>query len=229
MNQETLIFTNKQQIDFTEFKHSFARATMEQQGVIPEYIRSILLNWRENLSEFISACIDEKINNRDISWFSEIPSEYNEIIYIEENRMSDHQTFVNLNYENKKLKKQIQDLKHKNKVAEDKLKFIVQHATIHAIDEHPIDIIEEKIEKFESQSQSHILPSPFGQFTFGTQPQNPIANPIANPNPNPITNSPFGQPFFGTSFANITRDSPNNNEISDSGIKPVSKYQFNFV
>jgi len=143
-------FTSKQRSDFVEFKKYFRYSTEEQQSKIPEKIRIILLDWKENLKEYITICTHEYTNDFDCTWIYEIPQEHIDMISIEEAKIHTYQILDNMSYQNKELKKEneelkqrltqrlteneelkqkIQELEEEKKIAENKLKHIVNYVS----------------------------------------------------------------------------------------------------
>lgn len=112
---EKNMYTSKQHADFTEFKQYFRQSTENQQTNIPHTIYLILLDWRENLHEFITACINERKNDFEDIWIYEIPKEYQELIHIEEDR---RRTIQILKTENQEWKKKIAELENQQKINE---------------------------------------------------------------------------------------------------------------
>lgn len=143
------MFTCKQYTDFLEFKKYFKLSTEEQQTKMPEKIRTILLDWKENLKEFISICIEEYTNDFENVWLYEMPKEYIDMIRIEEAKIHTYQILNNLSYqndqltkqneelkkqieENEELKKKIQELEQEKKIAENKLIHIANYTNTYA-------------------------------------------------------------------------------------------------
>jgi hypothetical protein len=137
MNEKNM-YTSKQHADFTEFKHFFKQSTENQQTNIPQKIHTLLLDWRENLHEFITACINERKNDFEDIWIYEIPKEYQELIHIEEDR---RRTIQILKTENQEWKKKIAELDNQHKKNECMWKELAEQVRYIAYgEEEPISV-----------------------------------------------------------------------------------------
>jgi len=134
----TTLYTWKQHADFIEFKHYFQFSTPEQQQSIPEKIYTILVDWRENLQEFIAACIEEQTNDFEDTWLYNLPTEYREIIRIEQARRQTHDIVKMLTEQNTELKQQIATLEQNRKNAQIAMKNVVHSLETEMYDSVPL-------------------------------------------------------------------------------------------
>jgi hypothetical protein len=160
-------FTTKQHADFIDFKHYFRFSTHEQMLTIPEKIRTILTDWRENLQEFIAACIEEHTNDFEDTWLYDLPHEYREMIRIEEARIQTHDIVKMLTEQNAELKQNIAELKQQHTMTENKMKNMEYHVSCISNIYDSVPITRHTAVNMTHEDVMHI---------FNKNPQQPIAN-----------------------------------------------------
>lgn len=125
----TTLYTRKQHSDFIEFKKHFRYSDEELQSKMPKKLRAILSHWKENLAEFIAACIEERNNDFEDLWFYELSPEHMDMIQIEEARRQTRDIMKMLQDQNEEYKQQNEELQQQQKNSEKKMRNFMKHAS----------------------------------------------------------------------------------------------------